>query len=367
MASGKFRNVDTRLSDLVARTYKKYLYILRCQFNRILLPVFLIVDSPVMQQLADQADKRIATGLRPRTATAYLMTFKLFLAFMVYMNITIPHAPRTIIVYLEYIAQNNLKIASLSNHVSVLKHYFGLFGWPISAFASRKVQLLLKSVQMNAKMQVSVKGVISIALLKKLVEYARKLHNGQVFSALFLTSFFGFFRLASLIPPSVQQFDRTRFPVVGDLIWGSPGVHIIMTCAKNMQTAGKIQVVQLPTLQKSHLCPVQALKTMLLDRKDSSKDSPLFQIRTKKGWVPLIAIKVRSFFKTCIVGLGLNPKEYTFHAFRRSGASFAFDNNVSLTAIKQHGNWRSEAVWSYLNSTPKAASTIPTTFQKLLS
>ena len=185
-----------------------------------------------MEQLADQANERMAAGLRPRTATAYLMTFKLFLAFMVYMNIAIPHAPRTVIVYLEYIAQNNLKIASLRNHVSVLKHYFGLFGWPVSAFASRKVQLLLKSVQMNAKMQVSIKGVISISLLGKLVDYARKLHNGQAFAALFLTSFFGFFRLASLVPVSIQRFDKTRFPVVGDLIWGSPGVHIIMTCAK---------------------------------------------------------------------------------------------------------------------------------------
>ena len=47
--------------------------------------------------------------------------------------------------------------------------------------------------------------------------------------------------------------------------------------------------------------------------------------------------------------------------------SFAFNNNVDLTAIKQHGNWRSEAVWLYLSSTLKDASTIPTTFQKRLS
>ena len=31
-------------------------------------------------------------------------------------------------------------------------------------------------------------------------------------------------------------------------MWGSPGVHITMTCANNMQTAGKVQVVQLPRL-----------------------------------------------------------------------------------------------------------------------
>ena len=139
-----------------------------------------------MEQLVDQADKRIAAGLRPRTATAYLMTFKLFLAFMVYMNIAIPHTPRTVIVYL---AQNNIKIASLRNHVSVLKHYFGLFGWPLSAFASRKVQVLLKSVQMNAKMQVSVKGVISISLLRKLIMQGNYI-MAKYLRPYFFTSFF---------------------------------------------------------------------------------------------------------------------------------------------------------------------------------
>ena len=99
----------------------------------------------------------------------------------------------------------------------VLKHYFGLFGWPVSAFASRRIQLLLKPVQMNTKMQISVKSVISISLLTKLVEYARKLHTGQVFAAIVLISFLGFFCLASLVLASVKQFDKTRFSVIGFL------------------------------------------------------------------------------------------------------------------------------------------------------
>ena len=70
--------------------------------------------------------------------------------------------------------------------------------------------------------------------------------------------------------------------------------------------------------------------------------------------------------KTCIASMDLNPAHYTFHSFRRSGASLAFDSSVALENIKQHGNWRSEAVWTYLNSTPTAASVTPLTFQKLL-
>ena len=57
-----------------------------------------------------------------------------------------------------------------------------------------------------------------------------------------------------------------------------------MTCAKNMQTAGKVQIVQLPRLQNVKLCPVQALQTMLTSRKDRSKDSPYSKFKLGKVW-----------------------------------------------------------------------------------
>ena len=111
--------------------------------------------------------------------------------------------------------------------------------------------------------------------------------------------------------------------------------------------------------------PGVALKNML-KKKETSPDQPLFQIHTKKAIVPLIASNARSFLKTCIASMGLNPSHYTFHSFHRSGASLAFDSSVALENIKQHGNWKSEAVWTYLNSTPTAASVIPYTFQNFI-
>ena len=69
-----------------------------------------------------------------------------------------------------------------------------------------------------------------------------------------------------------------------------------------------------------------------------------------------VAPNVISFLKLVITNLGLNPSQYTFHMFPRSGASMAFDNNVQFENIKQHGNWQSEA-----------AIAVPTTFQQLLS
>ena len=146
----------------------------------------LSASCPVNElSMADQAHKRIEAGLRPRTSRAYTATFKLFLAFVVYMGLSPPYSMNSIVLYLEFLAQKNFKASSLRNSISVIKHFFALFDWPVIALSSRKVQLLLKSVQMNAKMNVKVKGVITIEMLKKLMKLVHKYYNGVTYKALF--------------------------------------------------------------------------------------------------------------------------------------------------------------------------------------
>ena len=100
-----------------------------------------IPDNRQLDVLASAAEKRIAAALRPQTRCSYLAGFRLFLAFIVYMNISVASSLQTVLVYLEFLVQNNLKAVSLRNHLSILKYYFSLFGWSISVFNERKVQL----------------------------------------------------------------------------------------------------------------------------------------------------------------------------------------------------------------------------------
>ena len=103
---------------------------------------------------------------------------------------------------------------------------------------------------------------------------------------------------------------------------------------------------------------MKALKVMI-KAIPRDKGAPLFLVKTKSGVAILTASKAMSFLRMVILSLGLKPKHFTFHAFRRSGASIEFNQDVKLEHIKQHGHWRSESVWIYLNSTPKAAATTP--------
>ena len=62
------------------------------------------------------------------------------------------------------------------------------------------------------------------------------------------------------------------------------------------------------------------------------------------------------------------PTNYnTFHAFRRSGASLAYDLDIPVKEIKVHGTWSSDCVWRYIRSSASAEDQVSHTFRKVLS
>ena len=60
------------------------------------------------------------------------------------------------------------------------------------ALTSKKVLLLIKSIQMNAKLHLRAKSVMSIGLLEKLSKMLTKFHNGVTYRAIFLIAYFCF-------------------------------------------------------------------------------------------------------------------------------------------------------------------------------
>ena len=104
---------------------------------------------------------------------------------MVFINLAVPYAVKTVVFYLEWLAQNNLRGPSLCNHVSVLRHYFSLFDWPCNALSHRKVNLLLNSVDMNAKIYFRVKGIFDLKLLKKLIQAVMHYLNAEAYDDYF--------------------------------------------------------------------------------------------------------------------------------------------------------------------------------------
>ena len=209
----------------------------------------------------------------------------------------------------------------------------------------------------NAPLSFNIKEILTINKLKQLIQTAANVPEDHVYKAIMLLVFWGFYRLSTMVPTSQAAFCPSRYPTHGDVIWGSPGAHIITKCVKNMQVSCQVQVVQLPQLSDTVICPVAALKE-IVSHNSRHSDKPLFI---------LTASKVRAVLCWLVAGIGLLPSEFGYHSFRRSGASWAFDNKIDFKHIKDHGGWCFDAIWCYLLKTPSAAGAVVRTFQERLN
>ena len=88
-------------------------------------------------------------------------------------------------------------------------------------------------------------------------------------------------------------------------------------------------------------------------------------IPRQKKWVPLTDSVARKHLKDISKALGLH-KAFTFHDFRKAGASWAFDQGVPLENIMKHGTWKSDSVWTYLSSSVSATNPVSLAFQREL-
>ena len=186
-----------------------------------------------------------------------------------------------------------------------------------------------------------------------------------LFRAIFLTSFYGFLRMSNIAPHSARQYSPSRHFLRQDLIFADPGAHLVIKWTKTLQDRNSHHIIQLPSIQNTFLCPVRALK-LLLQSRPLPPDAPLFA-NSFPPFAQIIDTHIRDSLKKVLMHRNIPLKGHSFHTFRRSGATLAFDNNISLQNIQAHGLWRSSAVWTYLQNASVAPSIIPSTFASLIS
>ena len=122
----------------------------------------------------------------------------------------------------------------------------------------------------------------------------------------------------------------------GDIVFGQDLAIIVVKCSKTNQFRDKVAKISIPVLAGSPLCPVTALR-LLLAAVPGTQTDPLFTIPKQGTVIPLTNSMVRKHFKSIINILHWQHFKFTFHSFRRSGASWAYQHGVPIDAIKQQG------------------------------
>ena len=150
-----------------------------------------------------------------------------------------------------------------------------------------------------------------------------------------------------MVPHAKNGFDPSHHLARGDIIFSDNEAIVLVKWSKAIQSRDKVTRVVIAKLPGSRLCPVRVLFNMLHLVPGSNND-PLFAIFKANTWSPLTNSMVRKHLKRVLLLLQLQHHNFTFHTFRRSGASWAFELGVPIEVIKQQGTWSSDCVSRYI-------------------
>ena len=268
----------------------------------------------------------------------------------------------TILAFLEFLAFNNLKPPSILNYMSAIRSQFTWFNLDTQTLFHPKIKHMLRALELSNHTAPIQKAIFDVPTLLKIIETCLLFPLPLTFRALFLLAFFGFLRISNLVPPSKTSFDVTKHLCRGDIIFQDSHAIVLIKWSKTLQSSTKGTFIIIPSLGNSPLCPVTALKAWL-GSYSHSPSCPLFLLPSGS----LTQSQVRTHLTKILTHLQLNPAIYSFHTFRRSGATLAFNSDVNIQKIKRHGTWSSDAVNAYIIEDPLHASGVAQSFQRLLT
>ena len=319
------------------------------------------------QLLCTQGFHRVNNAHRPKTIMSYNAHLVTFVQFCEYIGTQCDCvSPQVLLAFIEFLVLNGLSHGSVLNYLSSLKQSFKMYNKNVIAFEHEWVRLALKNVARTVTTPMKVKGVFIIQQIKDIIDKCDSIPDGIVFRALFLTALFGFLRLSNLVPCSLTTFDILKHLAWGDAFFSTTHVTLIIKWSKTLQNPNQYATVQLPVLDNSLFCPAKAL-TRMYSVLPAGKNSPMFVVPQAQSYITLTQSKVRKMLKNIVLSLGLSPQLYSFHTFRRSGASLAFSQSTPVQDIQQQGTWSSDAVWAYIIQDPSRQNQVTSTFRNLFA
>ena len=245
------------------------------------------------------------------------------------------------------------------NYVSALKYMFAKCAWSIDVFEKPMVKRMLRGINYTVRSQPSPKGLFTLMQIREISRLCDVFESSLTYRAAFLLAFFDLLRISNIAPPSPKAFDKERHFLRRDVTFAYPGTHFRLKWAKNIQAPERIHLVKLPCVEDPLMCPTQTLR-LLLNKRILQPYDPLLVLDD-------FTLLSQRLLRRRLATLVRTIQGYGFHSFRRSGATLVYDSNVSLSSIKMHGVWNSDAVWLYISDNTSQSLQVPLTFQSLVN
>ena len=170
------------------------------------------------------------------------------------------------------------------------------------------------------------------------------------FWAICLVSFFGLFRKSHLLPNSSRDFSPATFFTCSDFLFTNGNILIRVRWSKTIQFGQRVVTIPLVPIPSSPLCPVAAVSRAFSLTPGTLPNEQAFCWRD--SYYACSRVFTYREFMACLQAhlsrLGVPSGQYGTHSFRRGGASFALEAGVPLDSIAIMGDWKSDAVYLYL-------------------
>ena len=252
----------------------------------------------------------------------------------------------TTLAYLEYLARHLSSAKSVGNYFSAVSLLHKCADEKFTARDSFQVNLMLRAIRLTL-LQPNPPPHITLDQLRQLILKSQSLGPiGVVLRVVFTWGFFGFLRQSNLAPATIKSFNPKQNTTRGCVKFADPGLVLTLPWSKNNQEGGQPQVVPLPELpQDPILCPVTAYKLLLKICPSYKKSQTLLGL----PHIPTITItNINNWFHIVVAALNWQKLGLTLHGLRKGGATAAIQAGASFPAVRLHGFWHSDAIWSYI-------------------
>ena len=167
------------------------------------------------------------------------------------MKLPVEFSLHNVLVFLEYLYQNNLSPQVIKIYVSSLASMARTYNISASDLSHILVVHYLRSKSINSTFRPNHRGIFDIQTLCHISKACDSLTDPPLFRAIFLTVFYAFLRISNVAPHCLKAFDPSRHFLRQDLIFHHPGAHLPVKWTKTLQDNRSHPLGQLPKFKKT--------------------------------------------------------------------------------------------------------------------
>lgn len=260
--------------------------------------------------------------------------------------------------YIEYLAEHIKAPSTVRNKISQVRVHLNLVGASLHQINHPRVYRALDALDRGVEYVPRVKQPLDPKVFYNVILQLPNAYIGLATRAALLTIYYGALRQTELLPKTVGAWCPHTQPTRGDTTVTDDSCTIVIKRGKNMQKVGQSRTVIMARADNPHICPVMAIRDMILQCPTHHHTDPLFMFEDTRKPIPVTKITAMLYDMMRQIGSAHLISNTTLHSIRKSSATDAYSAGCSETSIKNFGGWSSAAYKAYIRTSNKTVNNV---------